>query len=453
MSSNKYFQLDPTSHKAVCCKCGKKTFVNYVDNNGQPIADGVFGRCDRQDHCRYFLYPYEYLEQMKAKDRLSNDRISESSISGSRLPKSPQSSRRKPRVTIGNNPETVVAQPVANEPTLSAIAPSAIVPSAIVPSTITTSDGDARPNVVVGNFNKTTTFPEIAIPLIDAPLYKPPHTLPKYDMESTVGNYTSNNLAIFLHRIFDPHIGESSVNYLLKQYCVGTDCNGNTIFWQIDMQGNVRTGKTIAYNPETGKRSHAPGSTGWRHSKGFRLEQVFFGTQRLANLQHELDEHNALRKSLNLEPLVPTIWLLESEKAALIAAMYLRWAGYKPFTIIPMATGSCDNFNPKPEALANPYHRLQVLRGKRVVLLPDQGMFDKWAEKATHLPPDFCKKVVISPLMEESKWSDASAHNLATVKEEFKELYTINPGDGPDDIFLTLIQTGMISLIIDLPLY
>jgi len=50
------YKLDKGSKKFECPNCGKKTFVRYVDANGN-YADGKFGRCDREVNCGYILIP------------------------------------------------------------------------------------------------------------------------------------------------------------------------------------------------------------------------------------------------------------------------------------------------------------------------------------------------------------------------------------------------------------
>lgn len=393
--------LDPTSHKAVCCNCGKKTFVNYLDANGQPIGDGVFGRCDRQDHCRYYRYPYEYLQQLKTMTIKK---------------------KRQRRIPL-------------------AISGTTDAPATI--STHATTHATTHAVVHAANPAPARIYP---LPLRSAPVVAPPQTIDRYSMERTVGNYASNPLAQFLHRIFDPLINASTVDSILKRYCVGTNYDNAVIYWQIDARGLIRTGKTISYDATTGKRSHAPGATGWMHRQPYRLEQAFFGSHLIKETRPLLEKHNELCRTLSLPPLAPTIWLFESEKGALIAAMYLAWAGFKSHHIIPMATGSCDCFNPTKEALANPYHRLQVLRGNRLVLFPDEGMFDSWLEKARRLPTGFCQSLAISPILDEKRLLEA-------VGSKGKLECEVHPGDGPDDIFLRYIELGRIDDISDLPLY
>jgi len=39
-----------------------------------------------------------------------------------------------------------------------------------------------------------------------------------------------------------------------ENYALGATKTSEVIFWQIDMQGKVRTGKIMQYNPDTGRR-------------------------------------------------------------------------------------------------------------------------------------------------------------------------------------------------------
>ena len=60
----------------------------------------------------------------------------------------------------------------------------------------------------------------------------------------------NSNFVRFLRIHFsDLQIAEAANNYLL-----GAARNGEIIFWQIDINGKVRTGKIMKYNPTTGRR-------------------------------------------------------------------------------------------------------------------------------------------------------------------------------------------------------
>lgn len=121
-------------------------------------------------------------------------------------------------------------------------------------------------------------------------------------MRSSQKCYEANNLFLFLSSQF----GETATLSLMEKYHVGTSKHwtGATVFWQVDNQGKVRTGKVMLYNPETGKRVKEPYShVSWVHSlithMDFNLCQCFFG------------EH-----LINVAKTKP-IALVESEKTAL----------------------------------------------------------------------------------------------------------------------------------------
>ncbi|MDD2245278.1 MAG: DUF6371 domain-containing protein, partial [Dysgonamonadaceae bacterium] len=73
----------------------------------------------------------------------------------------------------------------------------------------------------------------------------------------------------------------------MRNYALGATKNGSVIFWQIDIKGNVRTGKIMQYNPATGKRiRHKSGAINWVHNilkrrdpnyTNFNLDQCYFG--------------------------------------------------------------------------------------------------------------------------------------------------------------------------------
>ena len=67
MTQYKY-QLDKSSKKFNCPKCGKKRFVKYVETETGHYAESQYGRCDRETNCGYSMYPnnnsilnYEYI--------------------------------------------------------------------------------------------------------------------------------------------------------------------------------------------------------------------------------------------------------------------------------------------------------------------------------------------------------------------------------------------------------
>ena len=174
-------------------------------------------------------------------------------------------------------------------------------------------------------------------------------------MRSSQKCYETNNLFLFLTSQF----GETSALSLMEKYHVGTSkhWNGATVFWQVDNQSKIRTGKVMLYNPETGKRVKEPyNHVSWVHSliphKEYNLSQCFFG-------EHLINEDRT-----------KPIALVESEKTALIASYYL------PQFLWIASGGKNGCFNAKS---------LSVLRNRDVVLFPDLGATAAWKEKQSSM--------------------------------------------------------------------
>ena len=84
-------------------------------------------------------------------------------------------------------------------------------------------------------------------------------------VNQSLQRYLENKLFQFLSAQF----GESETLKLMAKYKVGTSkhWNGATVFWQMDYQNRVRTGKIMLYNPTTGKRIKEPyNHVTWVHS-------------------------------------------------------------------------------------------------------------------------------------------------------------------------------------------
>ena len=52
------YSLEKGSKKHHCPECNKKTFVLYIDNTTGDHLPELYGRCDRESKCSYFLNPY-----------------------------------------------------------------------------------------------------------------------------------------------------------------------------------------------------------------------------------------------------------------------------------------------------------------------------------------------------------------------------------------------------------
>ena len=185
------------------------------------------------------------------------------------------------------------------------------------------------------------------------PRPKPVSFIPIEAFKGSLTTYKANYFAMFLVDLF----GVEVATELVSRYFIGTSkyWKGATVFWQIDTQGKVRTGKIMLYNPTTGKRIKEPFNyVNWAHKAlkkpEFELRQCLFG------------EHLLIDKT-------KPVAIVESEKTAVIASVYLP-------QFIWVAAGSLTNLNAE---------KCNILKGRTVVLFPDLNGFDKWSSKAKEL--------------------------------------------------------------------
>lgn len=165
--------------------------------------------------------------------------------------------------------------------------------------------------------------------------------------------FETNHFVKFLINLF----GVEVASQLVSRYFIATSkhWNGATVFWQIDTQGKIRTGKIMLYSPTTGKRVKEPFShINWVHKAlkqpEFELRQCLFGEHLLADTSKP-------------------VAIVESEKTAVIASVYLP-------QFIWVAVGSLTNLNAE---------KCSILKGRTVTLFPDLNGFEKWNSKAKEL--------------------------------------------------------------------
>lgn len=195
------------------------------------------------------------------------------------------------------------------------------------------------------------------------PSHPTPTSYIDWSLVERFGGY-NNAFVEFLCGLFDL----PTIKRVCDRYAVGS-YGRDAVFWQIDITGRVRSGKVMAYNPDTGHRNKAQHPR-WMHNleriEGYNLKQCLFG------------EH-----LLRLHPSLP-VGLVESEKTAVIMAAVLP-------QFLWLATGGKGNFS---------RDRLRVLQGREVVIFPDIDGHQKWSEQAKSL--DFCKSVKVSSILEDA---------------------------------------------------
>lgn len=296
--------LDPSSRKYICPRCGKKTFVVYLDNNRQ-IIDPSCGRCDRQDKCAHHLTPREFFAQRRTLT---------------------------PYMSSGKQ------------------------------------------------FTSKFYTPPRPLPILEKdPLQSPSYLACDFYSPLLATDPRPTPLFRAIMKSFNGVISVKELLATYRDYLVGTTKKRETVFLQVDSNNRVRTGKVMSYDA-TG---HRTGRQRWLHTSApqpYRLCQVLFGA-------HLLSKPDAI-------PM-----LFESEKTALIVATLLRHWGVKRF--VPVATGGCGGFNPNVERMQNPWHALHSLKGRQVVLFPDNGKYAEWEERSKRIE-GIAKRVLLSNLIEPS---------------------------------------------------
>lgn len=125
-----------------------------------------------------------------------------------------------------------------------------------------------RDNPQLSEFSDTIKKGDIRVRVTPQP--EPPKELGRIPKEYIIKalGYNSNFVA-FLCSIFDRYTLESpTIERLMSDYYLGCTKGGSVIFWQIDGNRRVRTGKVMQYDPVTGKRvKNASGAIDWVHAK------------------------------------------------------------------------------------------------------------------------------------------------------------------------------------------
>jgi hypothetical protein len=266
---------------------------------------------------------------------------------------------------------------------------------------------------------------------------KPPKPLCTIPFKYVLRSASYNSLFIkFLCGLFDRDTLESpTIKRLGELYAIGATNDMDIIFWQIDINGKVRTGKIMKYG-EDGHRIKDGYGVNWVHAKmkkdgllpdDWELTQCLFG------------EH-LLNWSMNKNK---TVALVESEKTALIGA-----ACYPQY--LWLATGGKSQMSDE---------KMKVLSGRTVILFPDVDGYNEWTEKAKTLT--FCKTIVSDALEKNASHEQHAAKiDIADVlidelkngfvppkpEEEYKWLFCMTP---KSDMERVIEEHPFIRLLID----
>ena len=173
---------------------------------------------------------------------------------------------------------------------------------------------------------------------------------------------------------------------MLNNYAIGVSRDGLSVFWQIDEQARVHTGKMMRYRPDGHRDKESSYNFDWVHSKLFR--------QGIYN-QEEYDYETCLFGQ-HLLPFCPNaqIHLVESEKTALIMATYYGNMSRNLW----LATGGLQFFDRK---------HIQVLidQDRDIVVYPDKDGSKAWADRTLELIKETgYKKLKVNPTIISNRW-------------------------------------------------
>ncbi len=207
--------------------------------------------------------------------------------------------------------------------------------------------------------------------------------IPAEYMSRSLG--TKSDFVQFLRDLFENINGlNQSIDEVCERYKLGSTKSGNVIFWQIDIDEKVRTGKIMQYDPATGKRVHnASGAIDWVHNKlkragsvpqDFNLRQCYFGEHLLSSQPDS------------------TIAIVESEKTAVIASVMMP-------QYIWIAAGNINGLT---------LDKSSALKGRSVILFPDLSKelptrptaFVQWSRRAAEIRRVYGCKIVVSDILE-----------------------------------------------------
>lgn len=179
-------------------------------------------------------------------------------------------------------------------------------------------------------------------------IYVAPKPLPPTDYipeEMMVRTLRTDNAFL---RWLTRYFSLSDVAQAVERYRIGDAKDDRVIFWQIDQENRIRTGKIMLYDTTTGHRvKNVSGSFDWVHRKvknPYQLSQCLFGL-------HLVDDEKPVA-------------VVESEKSAIIASLSIP-------TYTWVATGGKQN-----------YRLTEALKGHDVTLFPDLGGYDEWRRYA-----------------------------------------------------------------------
>jgi hypothetical protein len=247
--------------------------------------------------------------------------------------------------------------------------------------------------------------------------------LPAKLLQQSLKGYQHNHLMQYLAKRF----GNKAAYEQAKRYLIGSAKHwpGASIFWQVDTEGRIRTGKIMLYDAESGKRVKQPfNHITWVHSLLSRKSGVDSRESKAQSQKYKVENfRSGLTQDLQLktsdlglrtqdfktkqclfgEHLLPAnpdmpVAICESEKSALMAAIcYPQLLWLASGSLFGLTAGKC-----------------KCLHGRKVLLVPDVNAYEQWNQKATELSAAMpSAKFTVMQLLESNSTSDEAGWDIA----------------------------------------
>ena len=220
-----------------------------------------------------------------------------------------------------------------------------------------------------------------------APPQLPDLELPKHIMAGTEIDLSKDNLVNWIKTGIKWDMTQRSrINQVLGDYHVGHGKNGHTIFWQLDFDGKLRTGKMMKYRTDGHRDKQASWSFDFIHSvlskhwDAANHEWTDEPPYPFPNLYNPDKQQPAITFfGMQLLKRYPkaTIKLVESEKTAVLMAIAYGNSAMDLW----IACGGL-------EMLTRERMKPIIDKGRRVILYPDRDGIDKWRIKVEQLHYD-----------------------------------------------------------------
>lgn len=230
--------------------------------------------------------------------------------------------------------------------------------------------------------------------------------------KTAVGKAEHDTLREWLHSLPWNDTERARIDKVLDMYLVGHGKDGHSIFWQVDEEGRVRTGKMMLYKPDGHRDKDTPGNFDYVHSRLLKcgywddtkveVQSCFFG-QHLTRLFPDA-----------------VVYVVESEKTALICS--IAYGDDKKHVWV--ASGGKSGLQ---RAKFEPF-----IRGNRfVVLFPDKDGKQDWAERCKASGYD---KMVVNSTIIHRHWTPKDGDKADIADIIVRRLYERRDGVPPTSV-------------------